>query len=228
MSGRLSGYEELPVLLLILVPTLLAVLAAWYYNGRRARDLRKAAALAGWSFDAKASVVPDILALALPGLPMPAAADLYNAVGAPAPAGCRAWYADARLRAGRAGSVDSSWFSFALFELQGGELPAFCLRPQVFTDAPGGEGWDKDIDLPGYADFSGLYHLRGKDGAAVERLFVSLADLFSGKPGWNVSGRGRYLLVWKPDTEAPAGSYADFAGETSGIAGAFARTARRH
>jgi hypothetical protein len=215
--------------LLLLVPALLVVLGAWYFNGKRTRDLKKFSEANGYAFDPAAASVPGILELQLPGLPQLAGAGLYNSVGAPAPAGCRAWYADARVNSGyRAGSPrsavqDNVFFSFALFELPGRELPAFRLRPEVFTDSLDGE----DIDLPGYGEFSENYHLRAGDRVAAEKLFFALAEVLGSRPGWTVSGRGSYLLVYRPDTEAPAGTYAEFVQGSGELAAAFLARAQR-
>jgi len=138
MSGCGAECGTLSALLLLVVPALLVVAGAWYFNGKRARDLKKFSDALGYAFDPAAAGVPDLLALKLPGLPLLAGVNFYNLVGAPAPAGCRAWFADARLRSGRAGAPDSAFFTFALFELQGRSLPAFSLRPEAFGDKLGG------------------------------------------------------------------------------------------
>ncbi|MDD2805186.1 MAG: hypothetical protein PHV33_06495 [Elusimicrobiales bacterium] len=226
MAGCGAACGTLPALLLLLVPALLVVAGAWYFNGKRTRDLKRFSEASGCAFDPAAAGVPDIFALELPGLPRLAGVDLFNSVGAPAPAGCRAWFADARVRSGRAGAPDCAFFTFALFELQGRALPAFSLRPEVFTDDLGGENGE-DIDLPAYEEFSGQYHLRAADRMAAERLFVSLVEFLGPRPGWTIAGKGPHLLVYKPDTEAPAGGYGEFVRASGELAAAFHARAPR-
>lgn len=222
MTDLVPAYDTWLIALSFVGPALLVVLAAWYFSSRADRALARFAAENSFPFDPAAAGVPDIAALSMPCVSY-AAFQTYNYVKVPETPDWRAFYAEAGRRETGAPAGSAPYFTFALFELKSGTMPAFCMRPEAFGS---GLAAGEDIDLPGHAKFSSLYHVSGPDRDAVASFFSGPAELLAERPGWTVSGKGRYLLVYRRDTRVGASAYRDFMNDTRELAEVFRRAAK--
>lgn len=224
MADLLPAYDTWVIAFSFVGPALLVALAAWYLSSRADKALARFAEENSFAFDPAAAGVPDVTALALPGIAF-AGFQTYNHIKAPDSSGWRVYYAEAGRRETGAPAGAAPYFTFALFELKRGDLPGFCMRPESFADglAP---GRGEDIDLPGHAKFSSHYHVSGPDRDAVASFFSGPAELLAERPGWTAAGKGKHLLVYRRDTRVGAAEYRLFMDETAELAQAFSKAAR--
>lgn len=100
--------------------------------------------------------------------------------------------------------------TIAAFEFPGAELPGFELRPEGLFARIGQAFGNPDVDFDSSPEFSRHYQLRGRDPAAVRRLFErqALAHL-APTTHWSVEGSGAWMIVFqdsrrqKPDDLTP-------------------------
>ncbi|MCX5796490.1 MAG: hypothetical protein NTY77_13435 [Elusimicrobia bacterium] len=101
------------------------------------------------------------------------------------------------------------------FHVPGLGLPAFELRPENILHKVGGLFGYQDIDFDASPEFSGKYLLRGKEEAAVRRLFdAAVLNHFALHSGWRVEGQGEWLAVCREGRRVAPADLRNFLDET--------------
>ncbi len=86
----------------------------------------------------------------------------------------------------------------AAYRVPGAVLPAFELRPESVFHKIGAALGFRDIDLPGYPEFSKRVLLRGEDEASVAGLFDDeTTALVMGLQGVSIEGSGEWVMVYR-------------------------------
>jgi len=103
-------------------------------------------------------------------------------------------------KTGRGKNETTSRQSVAAFCREGRGLPRFRLCPEGILAKIGAAFGYQDMDFKEFPRFSRAYLLRGKDEAAVRRLFRPFAlEYLESNPGWWVEGGGDWLAAYKHD-----------------------------
>jgi hypothetical protein len=147
-----------------------------------------------------------------------------NQISGISAAGASARFFDYEFFVYRGREKDTYLLTAALFEFTQPLFPAFTLRAEgLFDKLKAVFGWE-DIDIPGAEEFSGRYHLSGKDKAAI-LSFWTPARL----AGFKLPARcaaeagGRWLVFYRFAVSVDARSYPAFIEEAKAAAAALAR-----
>ena len=177
------------------------VIGSFYQEKRRREALAKAALRLGCTFAPRA----DELTSEYGGLPLFSrghsrrATNVLRGGGGDRPDAAF----DYRYTIGSGKSSTTYRQTVAVFRLTGAALPAFTMAPEHMLHRLGELFGYRDIDFEHQEGFSRAYFLRGKDEAAVRRLFQpALPAFFQQEQGWSVEGGAEQLVVYRAGQRA--------------------------
>ena len=194
--------------------TLLAYSFLWW---RKSRSVESVADALGLAFAWRAPC--DLEKTGLELFTKGAEPTVTNQISGLSVSGAAATFFDYQFYAYQAGKRYKYLLTAALFEFKEPRFPAFTLRPEhIFDKLAGVFGWE-DIDIPGAEEFSGKYHLSGKDAEAVKAFWTS-----SRTSGFKLPRRctaeagGRWLVFYRFAVSVDAKSYPAFIEEAKAAA----------
>lgn len=147
-----------------------------------------------------------------------------NQISGISAAGAAARFFDYEFFTYRGSKRDRCLLTAALFEFTEPLFPAFTLRAEGVADKLAAVfGWE-DIDIPGAEEFSGRYHLSGKDKASILSFWTPARLAGFGLPArCTAEAGGRWLVFYRFAVSLDARSYPAFIEEAKAAAAALAR-----
>jgi hypothetical protein len=133
---------------------------------------------------------------------------------------------DYRYTTGSGKSSHTHRQTVACFELEGGSLPKFNLRPENLFDKLGSALGYKDINFENRPDFSTRYKLTGENEDEIRRLFTDQAmSFYEGLESRNVctEAGGSQLIYYRQGTRAKPEEVRAFLEEARLVFGMFSR-----
>ena len=150
--------------------------------------------------------------------------EVTNQLSGISAAGAKARFFDYEFYYSGGGKKGKYLLTAALFEFEEPLLPEFTLRPErLFAKLAAEFGWE-DIDIPGAEEFSGKYHLSGKDKAAISAFWTpARVRGFKLPARCTAEASGRWLTFYRYMVTLDAKSYPGFIEEAKAAAAALAR-----
>jgi hypothetical protein len=219
-----SGYESYLSLIVIAVVILVVYLAV-RVEKRRREQMRRQAALLGFSFEEQRALDAEPYRR-LPVFGRGRRQRIRNVLRRSSGRE-ETFVFDFSFSQGSGKSSNRYWLTIVLQRFSGLSLPRFELRPEVIVYKVASWLGLQDVDFPDDPEFSSKYLLRGEDEKRIREIFsVPVRLQLRERTGWSVEAEDEWLAVYQGMRRIKAHEIGKFISEAEQVSKAIAESYR--